>query len=32
MTRSEPKQAALDELGAIPVVGDALDRDQVAAA
>jgi nucleoside-diphosphate-sugar epimerase len=32
MTRSESKQALLDELGAVPVVADALDRDQVAAA
>jgi nucleoside-diphosphate-sugar epimerase len=30
MTRSESKQALLDELGAVPVVADALDRDQVA--
>jgi nucleoside-diphosphate-sugar epimerase len=32
MTRSESKQAMLDELGAVPVVADALDCDQVAAA
>jgi nucleoside-diphosphate-sugar epimerase len=32
MTRSEPKQAMLDELGAVPVVADALDPDQVAEA
>jgi nucleoside-diphosphate-sugar epimerase len=32
MTRSESKQAMLDELGAVPVVADALDSDQVAAA
>src|SRR6478735_7934295 len=32
MTRSESKQALLDELGAVPVVADALDADQVAAA
>jgi nucleoside-diphosphate-sugar epimerase len=30
MTRSESKQAMLDELGAVPVVADALDPDQVA--
>jgi nucleoside-diphosphate-sugar epimerase len=30
MTRSEPKQAMLHELGAVPVVADALDPDQVA--
>jgi nucleoside-diphosphate-sugar epimerase len=30
MTRSESKQAMLGELGAVPVVADALDRDQVA--
>lgn len=30
MTRSESKKALLDELGAVPVVADALDRDQVA--
>jgi nucleoside-diphosphate-sugar epimerase len=30
MTRSEPKQAVLAELGAVPVVADALDPDQVA--
>jgi nucleoside-diphosphate-sugar epimerase len=30
MTRSESKQAALRDLGAIPVVADALDPDQVA--
>jgi nucleoside-diphosphate-sugar epimerase len=29
MTRSESKQAMLDELGALPVVADALDPDQV---
>jgi len=29
MTRSESKQAMLDELGAVPVVADALDPDQV---
>src|SRR5918994_25753 len=32
MTRSEAKQAMLRELGAVPVVADALDRDQVAEA
>jgi nucleoside-diphosphate-sugar epimerase len=32
MTRSEPKQAMLYELGAVPVVADALDPDQVAEA
>ena len=32
MTRSEPKQAMLDQLGAVPVVADALDPDQVAEA
>ena len=32
MTRSESKQAMLDEMGAIPVVADALDPDQVAQA
>jgi nucleoside-diphosphate-sugar epimerase len=32
MTRSESKQAMLRELGAIPVVADALDPDQVAEA
>ena len=32
MTRSESKQAMLDELGAVPVVADALDRDRVAEA
>ena len=32
MTRSESKQAMLRELGAVPVVADALDPDQVAAA
>jgi nucleoside-diphosphate-sugar epimerase len=32
MTRSEAKQAMLDELGAVPVVVDALDPDQVAEA
>src|SRR4030095_11605924 len=30
MTRSESKKAMLDELGAAPVVADALDHDQVA--
>ena len=30
MTRSESKQAMLSELGAVPVVADALDPDQVA--
>src|ERR687897_1221667 len=32
MTRSESKQAMLRELGAVPVVADALDPDQVATA
>ena len=32
MTRSESKQAMLAELGGVPVVGDALDLDQVAEA
>jgi nucleoside-diphosphate-sugar epimerase len=32
MTRSASKQAMLHELGAVPVVADALDRDQVAEA
>ncbi len=32
MTRSESKQAMLHELGAVPVVADALDPDQVAEA
>jgi nucleoside-diphosphate-sugar epimerase len=32
MTRSESKQAMLRELGAVPVVADALDADQVAEA
>jgi nucleoside-diphosphate-sugar epimerase len=32
MTRSESKRAMLYELGALPVVADALDRDQVAEA
>ena len=32
MTRSESKQGMLDELGAVPVVADALDREQVAEA
>ena len=32
MTRSEAKQAMLSELGAVPVVADALDPDQVAEA
>src|SRR3979490_3342953 len=31
-TRSEAKRAMLDELGAVPVVADALDPDQVAEA
>jgi len=30
MTRSESKRAVLEELGAVPVVADALDADQVA--
>ena len=30
MTHSESKQAMLAELGAVPVVADALDADQVA--
>jgi nucleoside-diphosphate-sugar epimerase len=30
MTRSESKQAMLHELGAVPVIADALDPDQVA--
>jgi nucleoside-diphosphate-sugar epimerase len=30
MTRGESKQAMLDSLGAVPVVADALDPDQVA--
>jgi nucleoside-diphosphate-sugar epimerase len=30
MTRSESKQAVLDEMGAVPVVADALDPNQVA--
>jgi nucleoside-diphosphate-sugar epimerase len=30
MTRSESKQAMIGELGAVPVVADALDPDQVA--
>jgi nucleoside-diphosphate-sugar epimerase len=30
MTHSESKQATLSELGAVPVVADALDPDQVA--
>jgi nucleoside-diphosphate-sugar epimerase len=30
MTRSESEQAMLEELGAVPVVADALDPDQVA--
>ncbi len=29
MTRSESKQGMLSELGAVPVVADALDQDQV---
>ena len=32
MTRHESRRAMLDELGAVPVVADALDPDQVAAA
>ncbi len=32
MTRSESKKVMLDELGAVPVVADALDRHQVAEA
>ena len=32
MTRNESKRAMLDELGAVPVVADALDLDQVAEA
>ena len=32
MTRSEAKQAVLRDLGAVPVIADALDADQVAAA
>jgi nucleoside-diphosphate-sugar epimerase len=32
MTRRESKQAMLDEMGAVPVVADALDPDQVAEA
>jgi nucleoside-diphosphate-sugar epimerase len=32
MTRSESKQAMLDDMGAVPVVADALDADQVAGA
>src|ERR671919_1018732 len=32
MTRSESKQAVLEELGAVPVVADSLDPDQVAGA
>jgi nucleoside-diphosphate-sugar epimerase len=32
MTRSESKRAMLSQLGAVPVVADALDRDQVAEA
>ena len=32
MTRSESKQAMLRELGAVPVVADALDPEQVAEA
>lgn len=32
MTRSESRQALLSELGAVPVVADALNRDQVAEA
>jgi hypothetical protein len=30
MTRGESKQAMLDERGAVPVVADALDSEQVA--
>ena len=32
MTRTESKKAMLDELGAVPVIADALDPDQVAEA
>ncbi len=32
MTPSESKQATLDQLGVLPVIADALDPDQVAAA
>src|ERR687894_1890441 len=32
MTRTESKRAMLEELGAVPVVADALDRDQVSEA
>jgi hypothetical protein len=32
MTRSESKQAVLEELGAVPVVADALDPDHGAEA
>jgi D-arabinose 1-dehydrogenase-like Zn-dependent alcohol dehydrogenase len=32
MTRSDSKQATLHEMGAVPVVADALDPDQVAEA
>src|SRR5215207_5421050 len=32
LTRSESKRAMLDELGAVPVVADALDADQIAEA
>src|SRR3989337_1047458 len=32
MTRSKSKEAMLDELGAVPMVADALDPDQVAEA
>jgi nucleoside-diphosphate-sugar epimerase len=32
MTRSESKRAMIDELGAVPVIADALDPDQVAEA
>ena len=32
MTRGKSKQAMLEELGAVPVVADALDPDQVAEA
>ena len=32
MTRSESKRALLEELGAVPVVADALEADQVAEA
>jgi nucleoside-diphosphate-sugar epimerase len=32
MTRNESKQAMLSELGAVPIIADALDPDQVAEA